>query len=67
MREWNFYGRTDELAELGRIADALETLAQAPVMQPVVAPEPIDCPHCSSLREELASLAQRVHALELAP
>jgi|WetSurMetagenome_2_1015567.scaffolds.fasta_scaffold1485134_1 hypothetical protein len=53
------------LAQLDRIASALEMLSLAPAAEP---PRPIDeplfCPTCSALREEVAALARRISDLE---
>ena len=56
------------LNQIARIADALELLALAPPSTPQPRPDATsDCHLCAALREEVAALAQRVQALELAP
>jgi hypothetical protein len=52
-------------SQLDRIASALEMLALAPVAEPTrPVDEPLVCPSCSVLREELFALTRRVSDLE---
>lgn len=53
------------LAQLDRIASALETLALAPAVPPATPADDFgDCPTCAATRESLAVLTRRVDDLE---
>jgi hypothetical protein len=54
-------------AQISRLANAVELMAVAPVIQPAPVPEQHTCEACSALREDLLALARRVADLEAAP
>ncbi|HEY8878276.1 MAG TPA: hypothetical protein VIN03_11970 [Roseateles sp.] len=60
-------GQAAVVAQLQRMASALETLALAPAVEPTPVPEQYACEGCAAMREELNAMRARVEALENAP
>lgn len=60
-------GQAAIVAQLQRMASALETLSLAPAVEPTPIPEQHACEGCAALREELNAMRARVEALETAP